>query len=506
MDGPQIADARPEEGRPDESPLGKGRVGIIDVGSNSIRLVVYERASRAPLPVFNEKVLCGLARGLDATGRLNPAGVEMALANIDRFTTLAHNMKVTSLDLLATAAVRDASDGADFMAALASRPGIKAHIVSGQDEARFSGFGVMCGMPDASGVMGDLGGGSLELVALGNGGIGASSTLPVGPLRLMSSGKGDPKKTVVEAIESVRWLREETGKTFYAVGGAWRSFARLHMEQAGYPLHIIHQYDIPSDEARAVARLIAVQSAKSLEKMPGVSRRRVDTLPLACLALDRLLAALKPRNVVFSAFGLREGFYYSRLSEGERQRHPLIAFAEEQGADWRRFDLTPTEIFDWLSPVFAGESDAERILRTAACHLSDISWNDHPDYRAEQAYIRVLHLPAPGMSHRDRAILAMTLTYRYKSDPKSAAIETALRLSDGKGRAFARRLGACLRLAYNLSGGAPGLLPKILLRRTERDLRLIVPSEQQRSLGDITARRLESAAEAFDLKSAIVPA
>ena len=317
MDGEATAGPGPD------STLGKGRVGIIDVGSNSIRLVVYERASRAPLPVFNEKVLCGLARGLDATGRLNPEGVEMALANIDRFTTLAHNMKVTSLDLLATAAVRDAADGADFMRELASRPGIKPHIVSGQDEARFSGYGVICGMPDASGVMGDLGGGSLELVAVGQGRLGNSSTLPVGPLRLMSSGKGDPKKTVVDAIENVRWLREETGKTFYAVGGAWRSFARLHMEQAGYPLHIIHHYDIAAEEARAVARLIAVQSAKSLEKMPGVSRRRVDTLPLACLALDRLLAALKPRNVVFSAFGLREGFYYSRLSEAERARHPL---------------------------------------------------------------------------------------------------------------------------------------------------------------------------------------
>jgi exopolyphosphatase/guanosine-5'-triphosphate,3'-diphosphate pyrophosphatase len=486
--------------------LGPGRVGIIDVGSNSIRLVVYERASRAPLPVFNEKVLCGLARGLDATGRLNPQGVEMALANIDRFTTLAHNMRVTSLDLLATAAVRDASDGPEFMRALASRPGIEAHIVSGQDEARFSGYGVICGIPDASGVMGDLGGGSLELVSLGQGRLGNSTTLPIGSLRLMSSGKSDPRRVVVDAIEQVGWLREETGRTFYAVGGAWRSFARLHMEQAGYPLHIIHHYDIPADEARAVARLIAVQSAKSLEKMPGVSRRRVDTLPLACLALDRLLAALKPRNVVFSAFGLREGFYYSRLSDAERARHPLIAFAEEQGADWRRFDLAPSEIFDWLTPAFAGETEAERVLRIAACHLSDISWNDHPDYRAEQAYVRVLHLPAPGMSHRERAILAMALAYRYKSDSKSAMLDTALRLSDSRGRTFARRLGGCLRLAYNLSGGAPGLLPQVQLLRTERELRLIVPEGVRRSLGDVTARRLESAAEAFDLKAAIAPA
>ena len=484
--------------------VGKGRVGIIDVGSNSIRLVVYERASRAPLPVFNEKVLCGLARGLDATGRLNPEGVEMALANIDRFTTLAHNMKVTSLDLLATAAVRDASDGPDFMRELAHRRGIRPHIVSGQDEARFSGYGVICGIPDASGVMGDLGGGSLELVALSQRRLGASTTLPVGPLRLMSSGKGDPRRTVIEAIEGVRWLRDETGKSFYAVGGAWRSFARLHMEQAGYPLHIIHHYEIPAEDARAVARLIAVQSAKSLEKMPGVSRRRIDTLPLACLALDRLLATLRPRSVVFSAFGLREGFYYSRLTEAERTRHPLIAFAEEQGADWRRFDLAPSEIFDWLTPVFAEESEVDRVLRIAACHLSDISWNDHPDYRAEQAYIRVLHLPAPGMSHRDRAVLAMALAYRYKSDPKAAMLDTAIWLSDSRGRTYARRLGACLRLAYNLSGGAPGLLPQIKLTRTDRELCLIVPAGAKRSLGDVTARRLESAALAFELRPAIL--
>lgn len=499
MDGERSVD--PHSSRAGQ---GAGRVGIIDVGSNSIRLVVYERASRAPLPVFNEKVLCGLARGLDATGRLNPVGVELALANIDRFVALARNMKVKSLDLLATAAVRDAADGPEFMGEIGRRPDITAHIVSGKDEARFSGNGVICGMPDAVGVMGDLGGGSLELVALGDGRIGSSTTLPIGPLRLMSSGIGDPKRAVLEAIENVRWLRNEGGRTFYAVGGAWRSFARLHMEQAGYPLHIIHHYDIPADEARAVARLIAVQSAKSLEKMPGVSRRRIDTLPLACLALDRLLAALKPRNVVFSAFGLREGFYYSRLSDNERARHPLIAFAEEQGAGWRRFDLSPMEIFDWLSPAFVGESESDRILRTAACHLSDISWNDHPDYRADQAYVRVLHLPAPGMSHRDRALLAMALTYRYKSDPKTATIETALRLTDGKGRAFARRLGACLRLAYNLSGGAPGLLPRIQLQRSERELRLVVPVDLRGSLGDTTARRLESAAEAFDLKPVIV--
>src|SRR5262249_48529714 len=186
----------------------------------------------------------------------------------------------------------------------------------------------------------------------------------------------------------------------------------------------------------------------------------------------------------------------------ERARHPLLAFAEEQGADWRRFDLAPSEIFDWLTPVFAGESEIDRLLRIAACHLSDISWNDHPDYRADQAYIRVLHLPAPGMSHRDRAMLAMALAYRYKSDPKAAMLDTAIRLSDSSGRIYARRLGACLRLAYNLSGGAPGLLPQIKLMRTDRELCLAVPTGAKGSLGDATARRLGRAPQALGLRPA----
>jgi exopolyphosphatase/guanosine-5'-triphosphate,3'-diphosphate pyrophosphatase len=375
-------------------------------------------------------------------------------------------MKVTSLDLLATAAVRDASDGPAFMDQLGSRPGIKAHIVSGQDEARYSGYGVICGMPDAAGVMGDLGGGSLELVALGRGRLGNSSTLPIGPAAPDVVGQERSQALVVDSDRAGRLAargdRQDLLCRRAAPGGP---FARLHMEQAGYPLHIIHQYDIPADEARAVARLIAVQSAKSLEKMPGVSRRRIDTLPLACLALDRLLAALKPRNVVFSAFGLREGFYYSRLSEAERARHPLIAFAEEQGADWRRFDLSP------VGDLRLADADLRRRERGRAhpahrrCHLSDISWNDHPDYRAEQAYIRVLHLPAPGMSHRDRAVLAMTWPIATRATPsrRCSTPRCALRQQGPHLRAPARRLPAA---RLQPVGGAPGLLPQVQLRRT----------------------------------------
>ncbi len=480
-----------------------GRVAIIDIGSNSIRLVVYERANRSPLPVFNEKVLCGLARELDITGRLYAPGVEMALNNIERFAALTRNMQVARLDLLATAAVRDAADGADFVQRVEALTGLKTRIISGEEEARLSGLGVLCGIPGVDGVMGDLGGGSLELVGLSGAALGPSTTLPIGPLRLLTAGR-DPKRAVEQAIAEVEWLERYRGRTFYPVGGAWRAFARLHMEKTGYPLHIIHQYAIPADQGRELAHIIAGQSLKSLEKMVGVSRRRLESLPLAALALERLLVALKPRQIVFSAFGLREGFYFSQLPEDERARHPLIAFAEDEGAHWRRFTLSPVEIFDWLTPIFAGESPSERILRLAACHLSDIGWDDHPDYRAVMAYERVLQLPAPGMNHRERATLALVMAWRYESNIRDRTVATALAVADSEAQSFARRLGTALRLAYNLSGGAPGLLPQTWLRRSEKLVELVVPAALRNHLGDVTGRRLAAVAAAFDLRHDVV--
>ena len=194
--------------------------------------------------------------------------------------------------------------------------------------------------------------------------------------------------------------------------------------------------------------------------------------------------------------------YFTQLPQTEKDRHPLVAFAEDEGVAWRRFDLSPVEVFDWLTPIFTGETAASaRWL--AACHISDIAWDDHPDYRAEQAHMRVLHMPAPGMDHRERATLALALAWRYDSVPRVPWTETANNLTDSTAQNFARRLGTALRLSYNLSGGAPGLLPRVGLRRTEKQLELLVPEPLRNQLGDVTERRLASVATAFDLKHEI---
>jgi exopolyphosphatase len=327
------AERRPGEAR-------RGRVAVVDIGSNSIRLVVFDGLKRAPFPLFNEKVMCGLGRGLERTGELNADGAAMALDNLGRFVTLADVMGADRIDLLATAAVRDASNGPDFVRKAEKACGRRVRVLSGEEEARLSAMGVLMGMPQATGVMGDLGGGSLELVALERGKPGAHATLPLGPLRLAEAAGEDMRKAadlVDAALEPLGWLGDLKGEIFHPVGGAWRTLARIHMEQTGYPLHVIQDYRVPRREMEEMARLIAGMGRKSLARLVDVARRRLEALPFAALVLERVLKAGRPSTVAFSAFGLREGHIYDLLPATERARDPLLSMCEDIAEALGRF-------------------------------------------------------------------------------------------------------------------------------------------------------------------------
>jgi len=373
------------------------RIAVVDVGSNSLRLVVYERLGATLLPLLNEKVMCALGRGIAATGRLNPDGVALAFANVQRFVALARALAVDHLAIIATAAVREAEDGAAFAAEIEALCGIPVRIIDGGEEGRLSAAGVLAGIPYADGVVGDLGGGSVELVrvdAATTPAGGAGFSLPLGPLRLAEF--GDNRKAVIEQIEAALpaapVLRECAGRALYLVGGAWRAIARLHIEQTRYPLHIIHQYKIARRPAEAFLELVAAQSRRSLERVTGMSRRRLEVVPLAATILRRLIAAGRPDRLVFSAFGLREGYAYGVLPGGERA-DPLIAGAMTMARRQSRPGNDGDRLLRWISPVFPRLNEARRRLYRAACWLSDTAWTEHPYYRAELAFLRSLRIP-----------------------------------------------------------------------------------------------------------------
>jgi exopolyphosphatase/guanosine-5'-triphosphate,3'-diphosphate pyrophosphatase len=482
-----------------------GRHAVVDIGSNSIRLVVYQDGGRAPLQLFNEKVLCGLGRGLGQSNELAPDGVGMALANLARFKSLIAAMDVKAVEVVATAAVRDARNGAAFVADVKRRTGFKVRVLSGADEARLSALGVISGIPDAFGVMGDLGGGSLELVDLEGGKLGRHATLPLGPLRLMDQAEVNPRRgraLVERHLEGLTWLRHLRGRSFYAVGGAWRMLARILMDHHRYPLHIIHNYRIGVAEAKVVLDRFEKLGRDDLKRLGYASRRRGDTLPWAAMVMNRLFDIAPPRQIVFSAFGLREGCLFDRLSAREQARDPLIAGCEAI-AQGGRFASSADDLFGFIAPLVRGAFPTPRLVR-AACLLSDIAWTDHPDYRAEHGYYRVLTLPLVGVDHPGRAFLAATIAARYGNDVQDGLVQTARALLDPASVRAAQVVGLALRLAYTLSGGAPDILRECGLKLHDDAVVLGLPASGSVVIGDAVLRRLDALARGLGFAPQIV--
>ena len=470
-----------------------GRVAVVDIGSNSLRLVIYDGIRRAPRMLFNEKVMCGLGRDLEATGRLHPDGVALAQANLQRFITLARDIGVARLDVLGTAAVRDASDGQAFVAEIEKRHRLRVKVLAGAEEGRLSAYGVIAGIPDAQGIVGDLGGGSVELIPVAGRQVNAAATLPIGPLRLAVHAGDDRKlRDVIDKhLAGIGWLGARgEGAAFYAVGGAWRALARIHMEQTQYPLHIIQNYTLPRGEAEDFLDVIARLSKKSLEKMTTVSRKRLDVVPIAARVLQRLLRRSAPKELVFSAFGLREGHIYSLLGAPAQRGDPLLAACRDLGEATRRFGSDGTELFTWTTPLFAEEGEERRRLRHAAALIADIAWHEHPDYRAAQALRTVLYLPVAGIDHAERAYLAATIYARYGGGENGA--EVLHWLLDEEALATARVTGMALRLGYTLSGGVPSLLARSKLAVDGGTLVLSLAPSAARRYGESVQRRLDA--------------
>jgi exopolyphosphatase / guanosine-5'-triphosphate,3'-diphosphate pyrophosphatase len=480
------------------------RIAVIDLGSNSLRLVVFEKLGGALFPLLNERVLCGLGRGIASTGRLNTEAVPVALVNLRRFAALARAIGVEHLAVLATAAVRDASDGSQFAAEVEHQCQVPVKIIDGAEEAHLSAAGVVAGIPEADGLVGDLGGASVELirvwprtVSAGDdiGRIGPGVTLPLGPLRL--AGLGNSGRALAEAAEralaAAPVLRGAPGKNLYLVGGAARAIARLHMEHTEYPLRVVHEYTIARRSAEAFFDIIGRLSRKSLERITTIGRKRLEVVPLAAVVLRRVVTAAQPQNVVFSAFGLREGYVYGLVAGA---KDPLIETCMAIARNQSRFQLDGDRLREWTAPLFPKLSEVARRLHRAACWLSDLAWSEHPEYRAGQAFNRSLRMPFAGISHAGRVFIASVLHTRYGGAADDPVREPTRYLLDESVAEQAHSLGLALRLAYTLCGGTIDLLSEARLGREEQRLVLEIPPSGSLFEGETVQRRLEALARA----------
>lgn len=476
-------------------------VAIVDIGSNSVRLVIFEGLSRNPYTIFNEKALCAIGRGMVSSGKLDKDGVKHALETLGRYRAIATALGIKKMQVVATAAVRDAKNGAPFVEEVEAICGGKIRVLSGEEEAQLAAYGVISGIPEADGLVGDLGGGSLEIVPVHKSQIiGQGTTLPFGPLRLIdvSGGRVDRARTIVdEGLKHVTGFDKTKGKALYAVGGVWRNLARLHMGPK-YPVHILHEYEIPRGEAIRLCELIAQQSRRSLERM-NIAKRRAEALPFGAVVMERLLRATELSRVIISAYGVREGLLYAQLPDAVKAQDPLIETCKEWAERQGRGGSAGDEVTAFLAPLFEEETPAARRLRRAACLLSDIGWRHHPDYRAEITFSEIIQGVLAGTSHPGRVMIALAVFYRYAGEIDLTG--PMKRYADFMGTDLqlnAIRIGLGARLAYNLIGPSTDMLAEFGLKVTGKELTLIVPKRRQGLVGETVEKRLGDLAEALN--------
>ena len=488
-------------------------VAVIDIGSNSVRLVVYEKMARSLITIFNEKALCGLGREVQTTGLLAPDAVDKALTSLRRFRALCRVMKVGRVHAIATAACRDASNGPDFIARAGRICGCPIEILSGPREANLSALGVVSGIHKPDGIVGDLGGGSLELIDVHGNRVRRGVTLPLGSLALQDASQKSLKRAeriVKVDLDGVAQLKAGRGRTFYAVGGTWRALARIHIIQSGYPLRVMHGYSIPAADALDFARrLRRLAAANMLADIEAVADARRPLLTYAALVLEYIIRVAQPKTIVFSTFGVREGLLYAKLPPSERSRDGLICAAQTLNGLLSRSARHAKELIGWtdrlVRVVRLKETEEDRRLRHTACLLSDIGWRVHPDYRGEQT----LHLITNGnfgsISHQGRAFVALAVYYRYaglsEQNEPSAIIRQLVPPAMVE---RARLLGAAFRVAHLISAARPGVLPLTHFRSQDRKLMLVFEHRMVDLVADRVGGRFKQLARLVGRAGSIV--
>lgn len=473
------------------------RVGVIDVGSNSVRMVVFDGAARSPAYFFNEKILCGLGRGMSETGRLNADGRQRALAALRRFALLAREMHLTSLTMAATAAVREAEDGAEFRAEVEAATGLYMQVIDGAEEARLSAQGVLLGWPGARGLVCDIGGSSMELAEVGDNTVARRVSTPLGPFRLQQVPGG--KKGLRAHINKVLTdLRNQIGtdhKALYLVGGSWRALARLDMERRGYPLTVLHEYAMTPKSIRKTIDWLEGQDLKKLRDRTGISPERILLVPLATVVLRQILHIFRPREIHVSSYGIREGLLFEQMPDALRARDPLIEACRHAEAASARLPGFGRSLFQFLTPLYRNAPPERLRLIKAACLLHDVNWRAHPDYRSESCFDTATRANLGGLDHKGRVFLGLALMNRYKNSGADSRLTPLLKLLDDADIRQAVMVGRAMRFGAMFSISGPEAAGALRYFPKKRLLELVLKPEMRDLFGEVAKQRFASLAK-----------
>lgn len=470
------------------------RVGVVDVGSNSVRLVVFDGAARSPAYFYNEKIMCGLGAGMSVTGRLNLDGRRRALAAMHRFRALADGMNLPGLTVVATAAVRDAADGEEFCAQVLAETGLKIWIIDGQEEARLSAQGVLLGWPGSYGLVCDIGGSSLELAEISGGEVKRRVTSSLGPLKLreIKGGAKARRKHIQATLDDLHAQMGSQRDRLFLVGGSWRAIARVDMLRRNYPLHVLHEYRMTPAAIRATAKFIREHNLEDLRQMAGISSSRIELIPFAADVLTRLVRTFKPHDIAISSYGIREGMLYDQMPQIMRDRDPLIEAAHFAEAKDARLPGFGKKLYYFIRPIFRNLPSARRRIIRAACLLHDVSWRAHPDYRAELCFDNSTRANLGGLKHSERVYLGLALLHRYTNKREATRFDDQLDLLKPELQLEAEIVGKAMRFGAMMWMQDNTEMGELHWRPKKRELSLHIPAKAVPLFGEVAEARLEA--------------
>lgn len=472
---------------------------IIDIGSNTVRLVIYGGAPRAPTVLFNEKVVAQLGLGVGRGGQLAESGMALALQGLARFAAILRDLRIEMVDTVATAAVREAANGEAFLDRV-RETGLSPRVLSGAEEAEASAQGVLGAFPKASGIVADLGGGSLELVQVGGGRSERGTTLKLGTLRLaeMRQAHGADMRKVIGQL--LKGWQGETGLPLYLVGGTWRAMATYCMNRAQYPLTDPHGYELAPTEAKSLADALASASPARLADGDRISTMRAGKLPDAAVLLQALLKRLTSSQLVFSSWGLREGLLYTALAPAARAQDPLLAGIMDFGAANGVPPVLATRVAGWTAGAIPAPGAGNERLRLAATTLALAAMNVEPNLRTQHAIEWALFKRWIGVSGAERAMMAATICGNgnvSELPPELARLATPQQLE----RAFA--WGLAIRLCRRLGAGALPALEASRLTVEDGELRLFIADSHRALFSQPTVKDLRLLADRLGLRGTV---
>ncbi len=474
-------------------------VAVIDIGSNSVRLVIYEGLVRAPSILFNEKVSCGLGRGIAETNRMDQAAVDGALAALVRFRSLAEQARVEKLHVVATAAAREAENGSEFVEAAERILQQPIRILSGAEEARFSAQGVISAFRAPNGIAGDLGGGSLELVDVKGDSFGTGITMPLGVIRLQERASGSiekAEKLTRKDLAAADLVGAGKDRTFYAVGGTWRNLAKLHIAAMDYPLHVTHAYEIQPDRAQKFLEDLKSKDINKIKGISGVSGSRRALLPYGAVVLSELIKAMQPSRILFSSSGVREGYLFDQLGTETQNRDALLDAADELAILRARSPKHARELADWTGYSFevfgVDETVDETRYRKAACRLADIGWRAHADYRSMQSLAIIAYGSFVQISHQGRAYIALSNYFRYEGLKNESLAPEIRNITTDRIWERSKLLGGFMRVAYLFTAAMPGVVKDLQWEKIDdQTMRLTLPRTLKELVGEKPQGRID---------------